>query len=146
MIPALAHAFGVDPDVLERLVEAYENPDRLALVEARWQEAGAGNADKGWLIADGRTGRRSMNSKIPMSWEIAKGGRSVNVGSYGKIRMEPGLPSEVIQACMLITAAAPDMLIALKEIVIDLQFSKVKTHQHLVAMARVAIAKAEPNG
>jgi len=50
MIRALANAFGVDPAVLERLVEAYENPDRLALVEARWQEAGCGDADKRWLI------------------------------------------------------------------------------------------------
>lgn len=29
---------------------AHENPDRLALVEARWQEAGCGDADKRWLI------------------------------------------------------------------------------------------------
>jgi hypothetical protein len=52
MLPALAHAFGVEPATLERLVEAYENPDRLPLVEARWREAGCGDADKGWLIEE----------------------------------------------------------------------------------------------
>jgi len=70
MLPALAQAFGVEPAALERLVDAYENPDRLALVEARWREAGCGDADKGWLIEELR--RRA--AAVELVRELAKWG------------------------------------------------------------------------
>lgn len=52
LLPALAHAFGVDPDRLEAIVEAYESPDRLALIEARWRERGCPDGDFAWLLAE----------------------------------------------------------------------------------------------
>ena len=71
LLPVLARAFGVDPTRFEALVAAYESPgcrlcedtgkvgatpcplcDRLALIERRHVEAGCGDADKGWLLAE----------------------------------------------------------------------------------------------
>ena len=43
-------------------------------------------------------------------WEVAKGGRSVNAGRFGKIRMEPGRPAEELQATMRLIADAPALL------------------------------------
>lgn len=60
LLPALAHAFGVDADRLEAIVAAYESPgiilppagDRLTLIEARWRERGCPDGDFAWLLAE----------------------------------------------------------------------------------------------
>jgi hypothetical protein len=40
-------------------------------------------------------------------WTVAKGGRSVNIGHHGKLRMEPGFSADQIAAVMRLVAAAP---------------------------------------
>ena len=55
------------------------------------------------------------------TWETARGGRSVNAGQLGKIRMEPGVSLEEIRANMRLIAAAPDLLVACKDYVRDVR-------------------------
>ncbi len=50
MITTLANAFGVDGERLQAAVAAHEEPDRLALVEARWRERGCPDGDFAWLL------------------------------------------------------------------------------------------------
>ncbi len=49
-------------------------------------------------------------SIIHEPWTLAKGGRSVNAGRFGKIRMEPGVPEDQLKAAMRLVAAAPKLL------------------------------------
>jgi hypothetical protein len=43
-------------------------------------------------------------------WSLAAaGGRSINIGTAGKLRMEPGLSTEDIQAVMRLVVEAPAM-------------------------------------
>lgn len=44
------------------------------------------------------------------TWEVAKGGRSVNVGRTAKCRFEAGLPAEELAANCALIAAAPRLL------------------------------------
>lgn len=46
-------------------------------------------------------------------WSVAKSGRSVNVGNFGKIRIEPGLPEEQVLAIAQLIAVAPEKLFEL---------------------------------
>lgn len=85
-------------------------------------------------------------------WEVAKGGRSVNIGNEGKIRQEAGLPEEELHANMRLVAAAPKLFDALEAITDELEhaydsanepgseFEKVRLE--LVTEARAALELA----
>ena len=77
MLPALAHAFGVEPAILERLVEAYENPDRLALIEARWHERGCPDGDFAWLLAEVKRLRADLAAIEGSMAEAGNSGKGV---------------------------------------------------------------------
>lgn len=55
-------------------------------------------------MADSSTSHHS-----PPPWQLARGGRSVNLPHGGKIRQEPGLPPEVLAANMRLVSAAPEL-------------------------------------
>lgn len=86
-----------------------------------------------------------MANIIDETWELAKGGRSVNAGRFGKIRMESADP-EALQ----LVAAAPRVLRALEAIVRaadsdhanDEGSRYVEVHRDEIEAARAAIAAA----
>ena len=77
----------------------------------------------------------------PGIWEVAKGGRSVNVGRVAKCRFEAGLDAEELAANCRLIAAAPKLLAAL-----EAAFTMIDGYREgsaaVVAAARDAIAKA----
>ena len=97
LLPAIAHAFGVDPAVLQRKVDAYESRecrlcestgkvgavpcplcgDRLTLIERRHEEAGRGDADKDWLIEQVKRLRSELSAVEAALAEALNSGRGV---------------------------------------------------------------------
>lgn len=82
----------------------------------------------------------------PGPWTVSKSGVSVDAGPTGpRIRQERGAPDEELRANASLIAAAPDLLAAVKALLIVAEHGECEAMHPDEAdhMARAAIAKAE---
>lgn len=63
--------------------------------------------------------RSLYTDAFPGPWELARGSRSVNAGSHGKIRCEPGADPRTIHATMALIARVHEALPELLEMAED---------------------------
>lgn len=93
----------------------------------------------------------SRNQHSPAPWQLARGGRSVNLPDGGKIRQEAGLPPDVLAANIALVSAAPELYACALDALVVLELLRCagigeesETFAELKRDLKAAVAKAEP--